>query len=198
MWSTFKEWYRKNVNDRLENKIDNALVFKNRQVEICGNHYFLGKGTLTDLPDIVKVSRAAGRGHFKWSRKRFQLGLRNDHDRFYFILRYHDELVGFIDAVIKRDQRLCIIDSLAILPEFQHHGLGYFLITTCIERAREMELQQVLVCCSDDDDKTQGILTDLGFVTKEEAKQDRAETGLTEFQLNLEKRNVLASKNFGR
>lgn len=40
MWSTFKEWYRKNVNDRLENKIDNALVFKNRQVEICGNHYF--------------------------------------------------------------------------------------------------------------------------------------------------------------
>ncbi|USS84939.1 GNAT family N-acetyltransferase [Fructilactobacillus myrtifloralis] len=199
MLNKFKEWYRKNINDKQANRIDEALDFKNRIVEICGMKYFLGKGSMTDLPDLIKVDRAAYGKKVKWSPKRFQAGLKNRDNRFYLILRHEDELVGFICIMISRQQTCCHIENLAILPQFQKRGLGYFLTTTIIERAREMGLHCVIFTCRKSNEKSQSLVQDLGFVKVDE-KPDYFDDGeaAVDYRLHLDKRNYLAANNFGR
>ncbi|USS88704.1 GNAT family N-acetyltransferase [Fructilactobacillus cliffordii] len=199
MLNKFKEWYRQNINDRKEQRINEALEFKNRIVEISGMKYFLGKGSMTDLPDIVKVDQAAYGSKVKWGPKRFKSGLKNQNDRFYLILRHADELVGFICIVISRKKSCCHIENLAIMPGFQKRGLGYFLVTTIIERAREMDLRRVVFTCRKSNDRSQSLVRDLGFVLVEEEPNyyDDGEAAVN-YQLHLDQRNYLAASNFGR
>ncbi|POH05502.1 hypothetical protein BGL34_05185 [Fructilactobacillus lindneri] len=199
MLNKFKEWYRKNVNDKNETKIKEALEFKNRFVNICGNTYFLGKGMIADLPDIIRVDKAAYGNEMKWTKAQFKTQLNNNKDRFYLILRKDDELVGFICISISRDNKCCQIQNVAVLPKFQHQGLSYFLITTIIERAREMELNCVFFICQVGHIKTQDLFKDLGFVQVEVKPNyyDDGENAIV-LRLNLDKKNYLASNNFGR
>ncbi|USS87821.1 GNAT family N-acetyltransferase [Fructilactobacillus hinvesii] len=199
MLNKFKEWYRKNIHDQKEQRISEALDFKNRLVEIGGMKYFLAKGSMTDLPDLVKVDQAAYGSKVKWGTKRFKTGLKNRSDRFYLILRHNDELVGFICIVISRKKSCCHIENLAILPGFQKRGLGYFLVTTIIERAREMDLRRVIFTCRKSNKRSQSLVRDLGFVPGEEQDHyyDDGEAAVN-YQLHLDKRNYLAANNFGR
>lgn len=199
MLNKCKQLYLKYKRKRKEEKIDEALQFKNQIVTISDIKYFLGKGMMTDVLEILKLDQDTYGSEMKWSKARFLDELKNSKNSFYLILRKNDELVGFICISLCRDEKCAHIENLAIKPGLQGQGLGYFLVTTVVQRARQMGLKQIDMTCRVQNIKTQDLFKDLGFVQagiKPDFYKDGSDAVC--LQLHLNKINYIGSKNFGR
>ncbi|WP_429970626.1 GNAT family N-acetyltransferase [Fructilactobacillus sp. Tb1] len=199
MLNKCKQFYLKYKQGRKEEKIKEALQFQNRVVTIGDVKYFLGKGMMTDVPDILKLDQSAYGINMKWSKARFLAELKNSQNSFYLILRKNDELVGFVCIALCRNEKCAHIENVAIKPGLQGHGLGYFLVTTVIQRARLMGLEHIDVTCRVNNIKTQDLFKDLGFVQVEiKPKYYPDGTDAVCLRLHFDKTNYIGSRNFGR
>lgn len=199
MWNRFRKNYLRFKSNQRETKVAEGLKFRNRNVTICGNRYFLGKGMMSDVPDILKLDQTAYPEKMKWSKQRFLQDFKNWHRHFYLILRKHDQLVGFICISLSKNNKCGHIENVAVLPDFQGQGLGYLLITTIIERAREMDLDFIDCNCRIENHNAQTLFKDIGFV-KVEVKPNHFQEELDAvcLRLHLDKTNYIGAKNFGR
>lgn len=68
---------------------------------------------------------------------------------FGFVACTPERLVGFAALEIY-SSKLAEVRSLAVLPEFQHQGLGKKLVSSCVELARSRNVLEVMAITSSD------------------------------------------------
>lgn len=163
MLNRFKQWYQKNFYDKNARLRERYLDIKNHDVVINGTTYFLGKAMIPDIPEILGIERAVYGGQTPWDDVAFQNELQRKEDRLYFVLRRNDILAAFIGCSLNYRTKDCHITNVAVAPYFQNHGLGYFLITTIITKARQMEYNKVTLEVRASNVNAQKLYHDLGF-----------------------------------
>lgn len=67
-----------------------------------------------------------------------------------FIAEVDDEIVGFC-AVEVYSRKLAEIQSLAVAEHFQGRGIGRKLVMMCLDRARELDVMEVLAITSSEE-----------------------------------------------
>ncbi|UDM31847.1 ribosomal protein S18-alanine N-acetyltransferase [Lentilactobacillus laojiaonis] len=163
MLRKFKKWYKKNFYDKDARLRERYLDIKNHDVVINGTTYFLAKAMIPDIPEILGIERSVYGGQTPWDEVAFQNELKRKEDRLYFVLRRNDILAAFIGCSLNNDAKDCHITNVAVAPHFQNHGLGYFLVTTTIKKARQMECKQVTLEVRISNLNAQKLYHDLGF-----------------------------------
>lgn len=184
--------------DKSDDKITEALDFRNHIIEINGLDFYFAKGNLTDLPDIIRVEKEAFDIHELSSKKMLTKQLKDQRNSLYFVLRKEDELIGYVSCSIDRKRNVFYINNLALLNKFHNHGLGYFLITNAVNRARLMEMSEVIAEVKDDNFKAQHLFRDIGFKQSgmlPNFYKDKSNAILMHFDLNT---IDLSPSNYGR
>ncbi|MCF6515668.1 GNAT family N-acetyltransferase [Lactobacillus sp. S2-2] len=197
MWRKLKQLYD-DFKDDSDDKIREALDFKNHIIEINGLDFYFAKGNLTDLPDIIRVEKEAFDVNELNRKKILTRQLKDQRNSLFFVLRKEDELIGYISCSIDRKRNVFYINNLALLNKFRNHGLGYFLITNAVNRARLMEMSEVIAEVKDDNFKAQHIFRDLGFKQSgmlPNFYKDKSNAILMHFDLNT---IDLSPSNYGR
>ncbi|WP_054669428.1 ribosomal protein S18-alanine N-acetyltransferase [Lentilactobacillus senioris] len=164
MWKRFKTWYGKNISNRDARLREKYLDIRNHEVTINDMDYFLAKAVIPDIPEILGIERSVyGGGQTPWDDKAFQNELSRKKDRFYLVLRRNDWLVAFIGCSLNFKTKDCHITNVAVAPNFQNHGLGYFLVTKIIKKARQLEYKKVTLEVRVSNTKAQKLYRTLGF-----------------------------------
>ncbi len=163
MWKKFKNWLNQNFDNKEDRLRDRYLDIKNHEVTINGLDYFLAKAVIPDIPEILGIERAVYGGQTPWDDKAFQNEISRKQDRFYLVLRRNDWLVAFIGCNLNFETKDCHISNVAVAPNFQDHGLGYFLIAKIVKKARELEFNKVTLEVRVSNEKARSLYKDLGF-----------------------------------
>lgn len=198
MLRKIESWLKKNLKKKEEAKIQRGLQIQNHIVDINGTDYYFGKGSITDIPDIVNVEEEVYDKKAAWDRERFLNDLKKHKNSLYMVIRKADELIAFVGCYISRDSKNCHVENIAVLPKFQNRGLGYFLLTMVIRRARLMKLRSVSVETRLSNIKVQDLNRDLGFIQVgiDPDYYNDGEDAVV-MKLDLSKQKV-APNNFGR
>lgn len=139
------------------------LNIKNHIVNINGDKFYLAKAMVTDIPEMVEVEKSVYDGKAPWNREAFISELQPRLDRFYLLLRQQDKLVAFIGSSLNDRLSDCHISNVAVHPDFQDRGLGYFLVAKIIKKARQLRYKTVSLEVRVSNVKAQRLYSDLGF-----------------------------------
>ncbi|AYF92880.1 ribosomal protein S18-alanine N-acetyltransferase [Apilactobacillus bombintestini] len=139
------------------------LNIKNHIVNINGDKFYLAKAMVTDIPEMVEVEKSVYDGKAPWNREAFIPELQPRLDRFYLLLRQQDKLVAFIGSSLNDRLSDCHISNVAVHPDFQDRGLGYFLVAKIIKKARQLRYKTVSLEVRVSNVKAQRLYSDLGF-----------------------------------
>ncbi|CAI2637749.1 ribosomal protein S18-alanine N-acetyltransferase [Apilactobacillus apinorum] len=139
------------------------LNIKNHIVDINGDKFYLAKAMVTDIPEMVGIERDVYDGVAPWTEEAFMPELKPRLDRFYLLLRQNDQLVAFIGSSLNDKKLDCHISNVAVEPDFQDRGLGYFLVAKVIKKARQLNYKTVSLEVRVSNVKAQRLYMDLGF-----------------------------------
>ena len=156
-------WYQKKFVNTAHLMKKEHLNIKNHIVKINGDKFYLAKAMVTDIPEMVAIERDVYNGKAPWTDEAFLPELKPRLDRFYLLLRQEDELVAFIGSSLNDKQGDCHISNVAVKPEYQERGLGYFLIAKIIKKARQLNYKTVSLEVRISNVKAQRLYSDLGF-----------------------------------
>ncbi|GLB47153.1 ribosomal-protein-alanine acetyltransferase [Philodulcilactobacillus myokoensis] len=159
----FRTWYHI-FFDHKKTLRREQLQFKDHVVQIKNENYFVAKAMVADIPDIVDAEKQIYNRADIWNSKAFEDEFsRDERDRLYLVIRNHDRLVAFIGGAFYDRKHECHITNLVVIPEFQNHGLGYFLMNNLITKARQMNFKRVTLEVRISNKKAQKLYEDLGF-----------------------------------
>ncbi|WP_283678061.1 ribosomal protein S18-alanine N-acetyltransferase [Lentilactobacillus sp. Marseille-Q4993] len=164
MWKNIKGWYENHFYNKEKALREKYLDIKNHDVDINGTEFFLAKAMIPDIPEILGIERAVYGGQTPWDERAFRSELMRSDDRLYLVLRRNDWLVAFIGCSWNFNTQDCHITNVAVAPNFQNRGLGYFLVTTIIKKARQMEFNKVTLEVRMSNTRAQQLYKDIGFV----------------------------------
>ncbi|AQW21822.1 ribosomal-protein-alanine N-acetyltransferase RimI [Lentilactobacillus curieae] len=164
MLKKIKDWYSEHFFDKEKSLRQRFLDIKNHDVDINGTEFFLAKAMIPDIPEILGIERAVYGGQTPWDDRAFRSELMRKNDRLYLVLRRNDWLVAFIGCSLNFKTKDCHITNVAVAPNFQNHGLGYFLVNTIIKKARQMEFEKVTLEVRMSNTRAQRLYRNIGFV----------------------------------
>ncbi|GAY72652.1 ribosomal-protein-S18p-alanine acetyltransferase [Lentilactobacillus kosonis] len=119
---------------------------------------------IPDIPEILGIERAVYGGQTPWDDRAFRSELMRKNDRLYLVLRRNDWLVAFIGCSLNFKTKDCHITNVAVAPNFQNHGLGYFLVNAIVKKARQMEFEKVTLEVRMSNTRAQRLYRNIGFV----------------------------------
>lgn len=163
MLKKFKTWYQNIFKQQERLKRRELLDVKNHQVEIRDTLYFLAKAQFTDIPEILGIERAVYGGKTPWDSTAFAAEINRINDRLYLVLRWNDRLLAFVGCSFDHSKKEAHVTNIAVVPDYQNRGLGYFLMTTVIKKTRELEYLRVTLEVRISNEHAQRIYRDLGF-----------------------------------
>ncbi|WP_125544499.1 ribosomal protein S18-alanine N-acetyltransferase [Levilactobacillus lindianensis] len=163
MLKKFKSWYKNIFGSRRELVREEAMDVKNHRVEIRDETYFVAKALFTDIPEMIEIERAVYAGQAPWDSTAFANELRREKDRLYLVIRKNDRLLAFIGSTFDEHERDAHITNIAVLPEFQAHGLGRFLLSIMIKKAKKLNYQTVSLEVRVSNKSAQRLYRDLNF-----------------------------------
>lgn len=138
MLKKFRIWYQSIFGNRQNVAREAALDVKNQRVEINGMTYFVAKALFTDIPEMIEIERAVYSGQAPWDATAFASELRRERDRLYLVIRKNDQLLAFIGCTFEERDEDAHITNIAVIPDYQRHGLGQHLIQVMIKRAQRL------------------------------------------------------------
>lgn len=103
--------------------------------------------TLDDVPKLQEMLELFVRQHKLLRRTPEELAVLTKHG---FIAELNDEIVGFC-AVEVYSRKLAEIQSLAVATHCQGKGIGRKLVMMCLDRARELDVMEVLAITSSEE-----------------------------------------------
>ncbi|WP_057877821.1 ribosomal protein S18-alanine N-acetyltransferase [Levilactobacillus paucivorans] len=163
MLKKFKSWYKNVFGSRRELVREEAMDVKNHRVEIRDETYFVAKALFTDIPEMIEIERAVYSGQAPWDSTAFANKLRREKDRLYLVIRKNDRLLAFIGSTFDEHEQDAHITNIAVLPEFQAHGLGRFLLSVMIKKAKKLNYRTVSLEVRVSNKSAQRLYRDLDF-----------------------------------
>jgi len=143
MLKKFKTWYKTVFGSQREIVREEALGVKNHRVQIKDVTYFVAKAMFTDIPEMIEIERAVYAGKAPWDSTAFANELRREKDRLYLVIRRNDKLLAFIGSTFDERTQDAHITNIAVLPDYQDQGLGRFLMSIMIKKARQLDYKTV-------------------------------------------------------
>lgn len=140
-----------------------ALAMKAYQVNINEVKYYVGRAQVSDIDEILDIERAVYDGATPWNKQAFTSELHRKHDRLYLVIRKNDQLLAFIGSSYSRATQDMHITNVAVLPAWQRRGIGSFLLNVIIDKARQINAQQVSLEVRVSNMQAQRVYHELGF-----------------------------------
>jgi ribosomal-protein-alanine N-acetyltransferase len=140
MFEKFKQWFLNNQRQQQRQKIADVMRFKNAVEKINGETYFIAHAQITDIPEILQVEQQVY-GATPWNESAFSQEIRRTQDRLYLVVRKNDRLVAFAGCSFSYTKNEAHITNIAVVPEFQSHGIGRFLIRKMMRKAVLLDME---------------------------------------------------------
>lgn len=112
-----------------------------QQMIIADNQYQIRTAKLMDLARLYELQRAVFAGEEPWTKQTYIAELTNRRS-LYLVVEIHDEIVGFA-GISKRNRHEVHITNIGIDPDFQHQGLGCFVLDKFFKMARDGDYQKI-------------------------------------------------------
>lgn len=103
--------------------------------------------TPDDVPRLIEMLEPFVRARKLLRRSPEEVAVLTRHG---FIAESNGQLVGF-SAIEIYNRKMAEIQSLAVLDGFQNRGIGRKLVMQCLERARELDVMEVLAISASED-----------------------------------------------
>lgn len=103
--------------------------------------------TADDVPRLLEMLESFVRARKLLRRSPEEIAVLTRHG---FIAECDGQLVGF-SAIEIYNRKLAEIQSLAVLEGFQNRGIGRKLVMQCLQRARELDVMEVLAISASED-----------------------------------------------
>jgi len=119
---------------------------------------FLSDLQVGDLKQVLPIERKSFTT--PWSAGGFRLALRNP-DVMALKISKNDQLLGYLIAF--RQSRELLIANIAVHEDYRGIGLGSWLLTECMERAREEGITYAVLDVRESNKVAQSLYRKLGF-----------------------------------
>ncbi|GEN48115.1 GNAT family N-acetyltransferase [Ligilactobacillus pobuzihii] len=177
----------KNIKDELTNKIkmtfqDKNLDFKNKDVSINGQDYFLCRNVVSTIPEMVAVEERSQPEEDVWNNKTFHLRMRDQKKSLYFGLRKNDRLIAFIGCRVNASMTRMRVMRLSVLPRYGNQDVGTYLVMSLLNKAQQAGIRSVFVQVRNDQIKLGEFYREIGFKKVETQKSSQSESEMKEFQ----------------
>lgn len=154
MLRKFKSWF-----GRAE-PLD-VLQFTEQPVTIKDVTYRMKKAVEADIPAMLAVERRIYAGRQPWDARAFHSELRRYDKALYLNIFHQSDLVAYIGTWFTPNE--AHVTNLAVDPDWQRRGLGRFLLTTMIERAKTAEMPKMTLEVRVDNAPAIALYHALGF-----------------------------------
>lgn len=115
-------------------------VFKTRAITLTNYQFLVRYARATDVNELVGIQEAVYAGYSPWVAQDFLHELNHPEDRIYLVVEHRHQLVAFM-GVIQRDfQKDLHVTNIAVLPMWQSHGIGHFLLGVVDELATDLSI----------------------------------------------------------
>lgn len=186
MFEKFKQWFLNNQRQQQRQKIADVMRFKNAVEKINGETYFIAHAQITDIPEILQVEQQVY-GATPWNESAFSQEIRRTKDRLYLVVRKNDRLVAFAGCSFSYTKNEAHITNIAVVPEFQSHGIGRFLIRKMMHKAVLLDMEVMSLEVRISNVNAQRLYKKIGFLPGKVKKNyyfgDREDA--LDMQLNL-------------
>lgn len=140
-----------------------SLTFPTRTFQLAGDSYQLRQATMVDVEVLVAIE-AAIYGVPPWNAPAFAADLKRG-DRLYLLMKQGTVAVGLIGLAIDFNRLDGHVTNLAVLPSFQHRGLGRNLMRAVIAVCRAQQLKTMSLEVRVENLAAQRLYEQLGFTT---------------------------------
>ncbi|KRN88422.1 GNAT family N-acetyltransferase [Ligilactobacillus ceti] len=160
MLEKFKAKIEKILN---ENRTNKEVDFDNQKLNVSQSQYLVTRAVVPDIPDILALKRVVCNSETIWTADAFEEAFQNREHKLYLVIRYEDQLVGFISCAFDRCAKTAHIMDLAVIPDYQKHGIARKLIEIVLLKAGSLKMVEVTATIAAYKDQIISIYTDLGF-----------------------------------
>ncbi|CAH1852377.1 ribosomal protein S18-alanine N-acetyltransferase [Convivina praedatoris] len=115
-------------------------VFESQMVVISETRFTIRYAQAADIEQMVAIQEAVYDGYSPWQAADFSFELRHPEDRIYLVVEHEHRLVAFIGLVQRAWYHDLHITNLAVLPIWQGHGIGSFLLKMVQKLGEELNL----------------------------------------------------------
>ena len=159
MFKKFSRWFAgflDDVNGKPGHYQDHNVII-NRQ------RYRLVRGQLLDIPQLLEVEKEIY-GRTPWNKMAFKIDLSRP-NTLYLLLIDGDskQLVGFIGAAFNAYAQDVHITNFGVLPAWQHHGLGTFLMSEIERKAQADHFVSMSLEVRRSNQQAQRLYREIGF-----------------------------------
>jgi len=154
MWRKFKTW--------LEPEPAPEMEIPAQTVTIKDRTYQMRRMTEDDIDTALLIEQEIYH-ETPWDRLAFLSEVRKvGHSIYLVLLNDHQEMVGFIGCWFSRTE--AHVTNIAIDPDWQHRGLGRFLMQIMIDKAKSLGVEKMTLEVRVDNQIAQDLYKQLGFL----------------------------------
>ncbi len=137
------------------------LSFEPFVKNIGGLNLQIMKAQDSHLDDLLDLERHVYHGQTPWNRFSFKSELKKHHNSLYLVAYDGSALVAFVGARFTPEDGH--ITNVAVRPEYQHRGIGTFLVAMMIDYAKQNDCGQMSLEVRIDNKGAQKVYEKLGF-----------------------------------
>lgn len=141
-----------------------VLIFAPRTLRIGQRDYLLRQATLVDVAALVAIE-AAIYGTPPWNAAAFNADLKRT-DRLYLVMKDVAAAVGLIGLAVDYGHRDGHVTNLAVLPSYQHRGLGRNLLRAVAAVSRAHHLATMSLEVRVENVAAQQLYAQMGYVVR--------------------------------
>lgn len=160
MFKKFNRWLAVFFDD-IQGK---PVHYEDKEVVIGGNHYRVVQGRTLDSRQLVTMERSIY-GTMPWDEQAFEIDLSRPNTLYLLLIdKQTTEMVAFIGAAFNAYSRDVHITNIGVVPKYQMHGLGSFLIHEIEAKARRDQFLSMSLEVRRSNITAQRLYGHLGFI----------------------------------
>lgn len=131
---------------------------------IDGITYLVREITSEDIKQLLQVERLVYAGKLPWTKSAFLSEIYSRFKHLYLCISHEARIIGFIGIRIFREDGH--ITNVAVIPEYQGHGIGSFLIQEIEAYARKQQCDILSLEVRIGNRDAQRLYRKMGFVSR--------------------------------
>ena len=166
------------------------LDFGCHNVVVEDKNYLMCRAIVPDIAEMLEIESAVYAGDQPWSYEDFEKHIQNKLTSLYIVVRYEYRMVAFAGCDFTYGPSEAHVTNIAVLPEYQHQGLGLMMLKTLQTEAKKYGCRHLSLDVRRSNLEAQALYRRAGF--KEVAVKNayyKDEDGL-EYSYNLVNRNL--------
>lgn len=163
MMITLKK-YKEKFLELLQPKKGNVnLSFGCHNITIDEKNYLMCRAIVPDLDEMLAVQSEVYDGDHPWSYEDFEKQVQDKMTTLYIVMRYEDQMVAYAGCRFDYAPGEAHVTNIAVIPEFQQHGLGLKMLETLKDEAQKYGCKKMSLDVKKSDHNAQALYKKAGF-----------------------------------